>query len=69
MAALSDHSLGLAIESTFGVPVAPDHFFEWLATSKMDHDPNVIYPKGLRVGSRFARTSRRTAARSSPMAT
>jgi hypothetical protein len=60
MAALSDHSLGLAIESTFGTPIAPDHFFEWLASSKMDHDPNVIYPKGLRVGSRFARASRRT---------
>lgn len=60
MPALSDHSCGVAIETTFGVPVTPDHFFEWLASSKMDHDPNVIYPKGLRVGSRFARASRRT---------
>lgn len=60
MAALSDHSLGIALESTYGVPIAPDHFYEWLASSKLDHDPNVIYPKGLRVGSKFPRASRRT---------
>lgn len=59
MAALSDHSLGLAIESTYGVPIAPDHFYEWLESSKLDFDPNVIYSKGLRVGSRFPRASRR----------
>lgn len=59
MAALNDHSLGTGVESTHGVAVVPDHFFEWLESSKMDYDPNVIYSKGLRVGSRFARTSRR----------
>lgn len=59
MAALSDHSLGLVIEDTFGVPKAPDHFYEWLESSKLDFDPNVIYSKGLRVGSRFPRASRR----------
>lgn len=59
MAALNDHSLGIGIESTYGVAVAPDHFYEWLESSKMDFDPNVIYPKGLRVGSRFPRASRR----------
>lgn len=60
MAALNDHSCGIALESGFGLPIAPDHFFEWLSSSKMDHDPNVIYPKGLKVGARFARGSRRT---------
>ena len=59
MAALSDHSCGIAIESSYGVAVAPDHFFEWLESSKLDFDPNVIYSKGLKVGSRFARTARR----------
>lgn len=59
MAALNDHSCGIGIESTFGTAVAPDHFFEWLESSKMDFDPNVIYSKGLRVGSRFPRASRR----------
>jgi hypothetical protein len=59
MAAQNDHSLGLVIESTYGVAGIPDHFFEWLDTSKMDWDPNVIYSKGLRVGARFSRTSRR----------
>ena len=59
MAALNDHSCGVAVESTFGTAAAPDHFFEWLESSKMDFDPNVIYSKGLRVGSRFPRASRR----------
>lgn len=59
MAALNDHSLGLAVEATYGVALAPDHFYEWLESSKMDWDPNVIYSKGLRVGSRFPRASRR----------
>lgn len=60
MPALSDHSCGIATELSYGTPIAPDHFYEWLSSSKMDHDPNVIYPKGLRVGSRFPRGSRRT---------
>lgn len=59
MAALNDHSCGIAVESTFGVAVAPDHFYEWLESSKMDFDPNVIYSKGLKVGSRFPRAARR----------
>ncbi len=59
MAALNDHSLGLANEATWGVAATPDHFFEWLESSKLDFDPNVIYSKGLRVGSRFPRASRR----------
>lgn len=59
MAALSDHSLGLVIEDNFGVPKPPDHFYEWLESSKLDYDPNVIYSKGLRVGSKFPRASRR----------
>ena len=59
MAALNDHSLGLAIETTYGVAVAVDHFYEWLESSALDFDPNTINSKGLRVGSRFPRASRR----------
>lgn len=59
MAALNDHSLGLFTEVTYGLAGTPDHFYEWLESSKMDFDPNVIYSKGLRVGSRFPRASRR----------
>lgn len=59
MAALNDHSCGISIETTYGVAVAPTHFFEWLESSKLDYDPNIIYSKGLKVGSRFPRASRR----------
>jgi hypothetical protein len=59
VASQSDHSLGLVVEATFGTPAAPDHFYEWLESSKLDTDPNVINSKGLRVGSRFPRASRR----------
>ena len=56
---LVDHSLGLVLEAAWDTAKAPDHFYEWLETSGMDLDPNVINAKGLRVGSRFPRQSRR----------
>ena len=57
---LVDWSLGMAIESTWDVAAVPDHFYEWLESSGMDFDPNTINAAGLRVGSTFARASRRT---------
>lgn len=60
MATLLDHSLGLATETTWNVPKTPDHFYEWLESSGLGFDPNTINAQGLRVGSKFARASRRT---------
>lgn len=56
---LVDHSLGTAIESTWNVEKTPDHFYEWLDSSGLDLDPNIVQGKGLRVGSRFPRAGRR----------
>lgn len=61
MPALNDHSLGLFTEATYGVAGTPDHFYEWLDSSRFMYDANIIYAKGLRVGSRFPRASRAVA--------
>lgn len=61
MATMLDHQLGLKAETTYNTPVVVDRFFEWLAGSGLDWDPNVVQGKGLRVGSQVARAGRRVA--------
>jgi hypothetical protein len=60
VATLLDHSCGVATETTWNIPKTPDHWYEWLESSGLDWDPNTINASGLRVGSKFARASRRT---------
>lgn len=62
MATLLDHSYGMSSETTYNTPVAVSRHFEALFGSAHDWDPNVLQGKGLRVGSRFARSGRRIAA-------
>lgn len=58
MAAITDKSIGLVNESSFGTYVAPTRFYEGaeIATS---WDKNIVQGAGLRVGSRVARSGRR----------
>jgi hypothetical protein len=58
MAALTDCSLGLGAESTFGTYVAPTRFYEDAGAS-LKFDPNRVQGQGMRVGSRLARSARR----------
>jgi hypothetical protein len=58
---LLDHSLGVALETTWDRAVTPDHFHEWLPSSGFDYDPNTVQGKGLRQGSTFPRSARRVA--------
>jgi hypothetical protein len=57
---LVDHSLGLGLESTPGVAVAPTRFLEWLESSDLSSgwDMDVKHGQGLRQGSVFARAAR-----------
>lgn len=61
MATMLDHQLGLKQESTWNTPVTVDRFYEWLAGSGLDWDPNPVQGKGLRVGAQVARAGRRVA--------
>lgn len=59
VAQLLDHSVGIAIESTYNTPVTVSRFYEWLP-SGMDWDPMPLQGKGLRsTATRFARSGRR----------
>ncbi len=53
-----DCSIGLAAESSYGVGVTPTKFAEFTGES-LDWNPTFIQSKGLRVGSRVSRASRR----------
>lgn len=60
MASTQDAQVGIAVESTFGTPVAPTRFYEYVDES-LDWSPNIVQGKGLRVGKRVDRSARRTA--------
>ena len=53
-----DSSIGIKKESTFGTPVTVDRFPEFLSES-LDWKPEYMVGRGLRVGSRVQRASRR----------
>lgn len=54
-----DHSLSIgAPETTYALPIPPTRAYEWLESSKLDHDPGTIQGAGLRQGSRFPRADR-----------
>lgn len=60
MGTMLDHQVGWKTESTYNTPVTVDRFGEWLPSSGLDWDPNVVQGKGLRVGSTVDRAARRT---------
>lgn len=55
-----DHSVGFGTETTYNVPVAPTRHFEWLAGAGLDYDAMPNQGEGLRQGSKFARSDRRS---------
>jgi len=55
-----DHSVGFGTESAFGLAVAPTRHFEWLDGSGLDYDANPNQGEGLRQGSKFPRSDRRS---------
>lgn len=59
MPTMLDHQLGWKIESTYNTPVTVDRFGEFLPASQLEWDANTVQGKGLRVGSRTARSARR----------
>lgn len=56
---LLDHSVGMAIETTFGTGVTAARFNEWTPGNGIDFDPLVAEGAGIRQGSRFDRSGRR----------
>lgn len=58
MAALSDASVGTAIESTYGTPVTVTRWYEFLDES-FDYTKSVKQGAGIRVGSKVNRSGRR----------
>lgn len=62
MATLLDHSYGMVPETVYGTPVTVSRHFEALVGSTHDFDPNILQGAGLRVGSRFPRSGRRSTA-------
>ena len=58
MAALSDSSLGLANESTYGTSATPTRWYEFTDHS-FDVTKNTVQGAGLRVGTRVNRSARR----------
>ncbi len=59
MVTTQDASVGLALESTFRTGVTPTRWLEFIDES-LNINKNVKQGQGLRVGSRFARSGRRT---------
>lgn len=59
MATTQDVQLGLAVESTYKTGVTPTQFYE-IVDENLDWNNNVVQGQGLRVGSRVARSGRRT---------
>lgn len=58
MAALSDASIGIGTESTYGTAVSPTRWYEHISES-LGYDKGVQQGQGLRVGSKVARSTRR----------
>lgn len=58
MTTTQDCSIGIAKESTYGTGVTPTRFLEFVSES-LDFRKNVVQGKGLRVGTRVARSGRR----------
>lgn len=59
MSSVLDHTLGLSVESTFGTAAVETRWFEVLAGSTVDFDPEVKQGEGLRSGSIVPRSGRR----------
>jgi hypothetical protein len=53
-----DCSVGIGVESTFGTKVTATRWFEFVSET-LDFRKNIVQGKGLRVGSRVARSGRR----------
>lgn len=58
MAALTDSSIGIGVESVYGTSVTPTRWYEFLSES-FDYDKTVVQGKGMRVGAKVARSGRR----------
>ncbi|MBT9255375.1 hypothetical protein KMZ30_07290 [Phycicoccus sp. KQZ13P-1] len=58
MTTFQDCSIGFAKESTYGTGVTPTRFLEFVDES-LDFNKTIVQGKGLRVGSRVARSGRR----------
>ena len=56
---LLDHSVGMAIEGTFGTGVTATRFWEWTPGNAIDWDPKVAESQGIRQGSHIDRSGRR----------
>lgn len=59
MGSVLDHSVGFGAEITYGTPVAPTRWLEWLPGDGLRYDPRIVQGAGLRVGSKMARSTRR----------
>lgn len=59
MSSVLDHTIGLSVESTFGTAAVETRWFELLAGSVSEFDPEVKQGTGLRVGSVVPRSGRR----------
>jgi hypothetical protein len=59
MSSVLDHTAGLSVESTFGTAAVETRWFEILASSTVDFDPEIKQGSGLRVGSIVPRSGRR----------
>lgn len=56
---LLDHSVGMALETTFATSATPTRFNEWTPGNGIDFDPKVSETQGIRQGSHFDRQGRR----------
>lgn len=61
---LQDASIGYKAESTYGTPVTPDRFVEFVDES-FEWDPKRVQGQGIRVGSKVARSARRVTTQTS----
>lgn len=59
MSTFQDASIGVGTESTYRTGVTPTRWFEFLPDPSLDWNKNIKQGKGLRVGSRVARSARR----------
>lgn len=59
MSSILDGTVGMGVESTFGAPVTETRWFEVLADSSVDFDPEPKQGVGMRVGSIAPRSGRR----------
>jgi len=61
MSSVLDHTMGLSVESTYGTAAVETRWFEIMADSTVDFDPEIKQGEGLRVGSVVPRAGRRRA--------